>query len=74
MFHSFVRADVGHFWIVLVSLFVLDLAAVRALLNIPDDVTPVGVISIGHGAPDMRSPSLKRGRKPWEDYVHREGW
>jgi len=51
-----------------------DLAALRALLNIPDDVTPVGIIPIGHAAPDKRSPSLKRGRKPWEDYVHRDGW
>jgi nitroreductase len=51
-----------------------DLAALRALTGIPDEVTPVGVIPIGHGAPDIRSPSLKRGRKPWEDYVHREQW
>ncbi|MEO8285845.1 MAG: nitroreductase family protein [Chloroflexota bacterium] len=51
-----------------------DLAALRTLLGIPDEVTPVGVIPVGHGAPDMPSPSLKRGRKPWEDYVHREQW
>jgi nitroreductase len=51
-----------------------DLAALRALLGIPDEVTPVGVIPIGHRAPDRPSPSLKRGRKPEAEYVHREGW
>jgi nitroreductase len=51
-----------------------DLAALRDLLGIPAEVTPVGVIPIGHGAPDKRSPSLKRGRKAQADYLHREGW
>ena len=46
----------------------------RKLLNIPEEVTPVGVIPIGHPAKDVPSPSLKRGRKPDADYVHREGW
>jgi nitroreductase len=53
---------------------VWDLAALRALLRIPDEVTPVGVIPIGHPAPDVPSPSLKRGRKPTVEYVHREEW
>src|SRR4051794_6875431 len=51
-----------------------DLDAVRALLGIPAEVTPVGVIPIGHPAPDVPSPSLKRGRKPEADYLHREHW
>ena len=51
-----------------------DLAALRALLSIPDEVTPVGVIPIGHRAPDRLSPSLKRGRKAEAEYVHRERW
>jgi nitroreductase len=51
-----------------------DLAALRALLNIPTEVTPVGVIPIGHPAPDKRSPSLKRGRRPQRDVVHQEKW
>ena len=46
----------------------------RKLLNIPEEVTPVGVIPIGHPAQDKPSPSLKRGRKPEADYIHREGW
>jgi nitroreductase len=51
-----------------------DLDALRALLNIPAEVTPVGVIAIGHGAPDKPSPSLKRGRRPRAEVVHQEGW
>jgi nitroreductase len=37
-------------------------------------VTPVGVIPIGYAAPDKRSPSLKRGRRPQAEIVHRERW
>lgn len=51
-----------------------DLDALRTLLGIPAEVTPVGVIPIGHRAPDVPSPSLKRGRKPEGDYVHHEQW
>ena len=51
-----------------------DLDGLRAVLGIPAGVTPVGVIPIGHRAPDVPSPSLKRGRKPDEEYVHHEGW
>lgn len=51
-----------------------DLDALRALLHIPTDVIPVGVIPIGHRAPDKRSPSLQRGRKADSDYIHHESW
>ncbi|MFZ0544560.1 MAG: nitroreductase family protein [Candidatus Promineifilaceae bacterium] len=51
-----------------------DLNAFRQLLNIPDEVTPVGVIPIGHPAPDKRSGSLKRRKRPLRDIVHYEGW
>ena len=51
-----------------------DLDALRSLLNIPAEVTPVGVIPIGYRAPDVPSPSLKRGRKAETEFVHREGW
>jgi nitroreductase len=51
-----------------------DLNALRALLNIPDDVTPMGIIPIGHRATDKPSPSLERGRKPMAEAVHWEGW
>jgi nitroreductase len=51
-----------------------DLDAVRQALGIPAEVIPVGVIPIGHGARDKRSPSLKRGRKAEEEYAHWERW
>ncbi len=51
-----------------------DLDALRSILRIPAEVTPVGVIAVGYRAEDKRSPSLKRGRKPDADYVHHETW
>ena len=51
-----------------------DLNALRDLLGIPPDVTPVGVIPIGYPAEDKRSPSLKRGRREWDEVVHYERW
>ncbi|MBA3825765.1 MAG: nitroreductase family protein [Ktedonobacterales bacterium] len=53
---------------------IMDNDALRALLHIPADVTPVGVIPIGHRAPDKPSSSLKRGRKAQMDFVHHEQW
>ncbi|MCP4357831.1 MAG: hypothetical protein GY796_07440, partial [Chloroflexi bacterium] len=38
-----------------------DAAVDTAVIN---EVIPVGVIPIGHPAPDKRPPSLKRGHKP----------
>ncbi len=51
-----------------------DLDTLRALLSIPANVTPVGVIAVGYRAADVPSPSLKRGRKSDEEYLHREKW
>jgi nitroreductase len=51
-----------------------DLDRLRSLLNIPGEVTPVGVIALGYRAPDIPSPSLKRGRKSDDEYIHRERW
>jgi nitroreductase len=51
-----------------------DMAGARELLGIPAEVTPVGVIPIGHPAPDKKSPSLKRGRRPETDQIHDEKW
>jgi nitroreductase len=51
-----------------------DLDALRTLLGIPSEVTPMGVIPIGHRAPDKRSSSIKRGRRPKEEIIHRERW
>lgn len=51
-----------------------DLDTLRSLLHIPAEVTPVGVIAVGYRAPDVPSPSLKRGRKVDAEYVHYEAW
>jgi nitroreductase len=51
-----------------------DTPALKALLDIPAEVTPVGVIPIGYPDQDIPSPSLKRGRKPLAQFVHRERW
>jgi nitroreductase len=48
------------------------IGAVKALLGIPDDVAPIGIVTIGQPAPDRRSSSLDRGKKP--GVVHRERW
>jgi nitroreductase len=46
-----------------------DLDAFRDLLGLAPGVIPVGVIPVGYPAPDKRSPSLQRGRKPLETVV-----
>ena len=51
-----------------------DLDALRAVLDIPADFTPVGVIPIGHKLPDLRSPSLKRGWVPSKQFLRWETW
>lgn len=51
-----------------------DLDTLRSLLNTPAEVTPVGIIAVGYRAPDIPSPSLKRGRKADMDYIHYETW
>jgi len=51
-----------------------DLKTLRSILKMPDEVTPVGVIGVGYRAPDVPSPSLKRGRKADQEYVHFEAW
>jgi nitroreductase len=43
--------------------------ALRAAFGVPGDLDPVGVISLGYPAADRRSPSLRRGRRPWADVV-----
>ncbi|MEK6919524.1 MAG: nitroreductase family protein [Thermoproteota archaeon] len=48
----------------------------RKELGIPDHFLPVGVISIGYPNldEDIPSPSLKRGRRPFNEAVHFEHW
>jgi nitroreductase len=51
------------------------IAAFRAEFGVPDRFRPVGCVSVGYpGSDDRRSPSLRRGRRPVEEVVHRGGW
>jgi len=45
-------------------------AAVLAAFAVPAGRRIVGVVSVGHPAPDRRSPSLRRGRRPFGEVVH----
>lgn len=53
---------------------VFDVKGVKRLLGIPAHFHPVGVISIGRGEKDVKSPSLKRGRRKFSDVVHYDRW
>jgi nitroreductase len=46
----------------------------KQLLGIPNHFHPVGVLSLGYAAKDVKSPSLKRGRRSIEQVVHHEHW
>ena len=48
--------------------------AFRVEFGVPEEFTPIGCVSVGYRAPDRRSPSLKRGRRPVEDVVHYGSW
>ena len=50
------------------------LPGLAELLDIPEQVTPIGVVTIGHPAPDRPSRSLRRGWKPEAQVIHRERW
>ncbi len=53
---------------------VADPDGLRRLLGIPSDVAPLGLVTLGHPAPDRRSGSLRRGRRPAAEVVHHERW
>jgi nitroreductase len=46
----------------------------KQLLGIPNHFHPVGVLSLGYAAKDVKSPSLKRGRRPIKEVVRYEHW
>jgi len=48
-----------------------DLAA---LLEIPEDFHPIGVVTIGRPAPDRRSGSLSRPKKTADDVIFMDRW
>lgn len=51
-----------------------SIPGLQELLEIPAEVTPIGIVTVGHPADDRRSGSLRRGWKPAERVVHREHW
>ncbi len=44
------------------------------LLDIPDHVSPVGLVTVGYPAPDRRSGSLDRGKRPGWQVAHSQRW
>jgi nitroreductase len=48
--------------------------AYREAFGVPEEFTPIGALSVGYPAPDRRSPSLKRGRRPVAEVAHRGRW
>ena len=52
----------------------VDPDGLRAELGIPAEFTPIGVMPVGRPLPDVRSPSLKRGWVPFEDFARWEVW
>ncbi len=44
--------------------------AVKEAFGVPPGRRVVGVVSVGHPAPDRRSPSLRRGRRPLRQVAH----
>jgi nitroreductase len=46
----------------------------RSVLDLPDEYAPIGIVTIGHPAPDRRSGSLDLGRRPEETVLHWNRW
>ncbi len=49
-------------------------AELRAVLGIPEEFSPIGVMPVGRPLPDQRSPSLKRGWVPFEQFARWDRW
>jgi nitroreductase len=54
---------------------IADRAGVRALLDIPPDVEPLGLVTLGHPA-DMQpsSSASRRARRPLAEQLHWQRW
>ncbi|GIJ23505.1 nitroreductase family protein [Micromonospora lutea] len=50
------------------------LRSYREAFGVPDAYHPIGALTIGYRAPDHRSPSLRRGRRPVDEVVRRGRW
>jgi len=47
---------------------------ISAFLGLPDELAPIGVMPVGRPLPDVRSPSLKRGWVPFEEFARWDRW
>jgi hypothetical protein len=50
-----------------------EAVALRDILRLPSEVDPVGVVTLGHPAPDRRAAALARGRRPHSVHWERGG-
>src|SRR4051812_13074513 len=50
------------------------LDGLRAILDTPAEFTPIGVMPVGRSRQDVRSPSLKRGWVPFEEFARWDRW
>jgi FMN reductase [NAD(P)H] len=46
----------------------------QGYLGIPDEFVAIGVMPVGRPVPDVRSPSLKRGWVPFEQFARWDAW
>jgi FMN reductase [NAD(P)H] len=52
----------------------VDADDLKSLLKIPPTMAPIGIVTIGHPAPDRRSGSLKRGWRSDGQVIHWQTW
>ena len=48
--------------------------AVRDAFGVPAEYVPLGTVAVGYPRQDRPSPSLRRGRRPMEEVMHRGRW
>jgi nitroreductase len=46
----------------------------RTVLGMPGEFTPIGVMPVGRPLPDVRSPSLRRGWVPFDEFARWDRW
>ena len=51
-----------------------DFGLLRTSLGMPAEFSPIGVMPVGRPLPDVRSPSLKRGWVPFDEFAHWDRW
>lgn len=51
-----------------------DFDDIRDEVGLPEDFTPVGVIPVGRPLADKKSPSLLRGKRSLDEFLHWETW